>query len=126
RDARRSEMRKTIIGVLLGMAIVGGAYGTVHTQQAQPGGAAAPAREGRGGLMPPVQKLEDAFVRWPVPSAQDAYASIDGKRIHQYVVDQANISRRYRDQGHPQFWGRIIGTSSDAESAQWVADKFKA
>ncbi len=38
---------------------------------------------------------------------------------------QVQIARRYRDQGHPQFWGRIIGSSGDAESAQWVADKFK-
>src|SRR5262249_31613309 len=34
------------------------------------------------------------------------------------------ISRRYRDQGHPQFWGRIIGTSGDAEDARWLADKY--
>ena len=36
------------------------------------------------------------------------------------------ISRRYRDQGHPKFWGRIIGTSSDTESAEWLAGRFRA
>src|SRR2546426_7990824 len=35
------------------------------------------------------------------------------------------ISRRYRDQGHPLSWGRPIGSSADAESAQWLAAKFK-
>ena len=43
-----------------------------------------------------------------------------------YVVEQANIARKYRDQGHPKFWGRIIGTSADAESAEWLLAKFKA
>ena len=27
---------------------------------------------------------------------------------------------------HPKFWGRITGTSSDAESAAWLADKFRS
>ena len=56
-------------------------------------------------------------LQWPLPAAGQAYADIDGRHLHRYVVDQAAISRRYRDQGHPQFWGRITGTSADAESA---------
>lgn len=75
--------------------------------------------------MPALYKLEDGLLRWPLPPGAQAYAAIDGKHIHQYVVEQAAISRRYRDQGHPMFWGRIIGESSDTESAEWVADKFK-
>jgi hypothetical protein len=70
--------------------------------------------------------LEDAFLRWPLPAADQRFAAIDGKRMHRNVVEQAAISRRYRDQGHPKFWGRIIGTSSDRESADWLAAKFKA
>ncbi len=66
------------------------------------------------------------LIRFPLPPGQDAYADIDGKRMHQYVIEQANISRRYRDQGHPKFWGRIIGTSADKEDADWMAAKFKA
>src|SRR5689334_9853990 len=61
--------------------------------------------------------LDDALLQWPLPADGRAYADIDGKRLHRYVVDQAAISRRYRDQGHPQFWGRITGTSGDGESA---------
>jgi hypothetical protein len=46
--------------------------------------------------------------------------------MHRYVVEQAAISRRYRDAGHPKFWGRITGTSADAEDAAWMMDRFKA
>jgi len=58
------------------------------------------------------------------PSEQ-AYAAIDGTHLMQYVNDMTAISRRYRDHGHAQFWGRIIGTDADAENAQWMLDKFK-
>jgi hypothetical protein len=64
------------------------------------------------------------FLEWPLPPTAQAYADIDGRRLHTYVVEQAAISRRYRDQGHPQFWGRITGTSGDAESAAWLAAHF--
>ena len=70
-------------------------------------------------------RLEDAFLRWPLPAGAERYAAIDGKRMHRDVVEQALISRRYRDQVHPKFWGRITGTSSDHESAEWLAAKFK-
>lgn len=73
----------------------------------------------------PQKTLENAFLQWPLPRGAEIYGSIDGKRMHRYVVEQAEIARRYRDQGHAQFWGRIIGSSADAESAQWVAEKFK-
>jgi len=71
-------------------------------------------------------KLDDAFLRWPLPAGAERYGAIDGRRMHKDVVEQTQISRRYRDAGHPKFWGRITGTSSDAESAQWLAAKFKA
>src|SRR5215469_3112897 len=74
---------------------------------------------------PSVYKLEDAYLDWPVAPADRAYVTIDGKRLHGYVSEIAAISRRYRDEGHPQYWGRIEGTSADAESAQWVFDKLK-
>jgi Peptidase family M28 len=74
----------------------------------------------------PLYKLDDAFLQWQLPAARAAYKPIDGKRIHQYVEDLTAISRRYRDNGHPQFWGRIIGTQADADTAQWVLDKFES
>jgi hypothetical protein len=69
--------------------------------------------------------LDEMLIRFPLPPGQEAYADIDGRRMHKYVIEQAHIARRYRDQGHPKFWGRIIGTSSDAESAEWLVAKFR-
>ena len=70
----------------------------------------------------PITAAAQQLLQWPLPPTGQAYADIDGKHLHTYVVGQAAISRRYRDQGHPQFWGRITGTSSDAESASWLTD----
>src|SRR6266702_3248694 len=50
-------------------------------------------------------KLDDALLRWPLPAGEQAYAAIDGKHMHQYVVEQSAIARKYRDNGHPKFWG---------------------
>lgn len=61
----------------------------------------------------------------PMSAAQD-YSSIDGAHLKQYVEDLAAMSRRYRDNGHPQFWGRIIGTDADAENGRWLLAKLKA
>src|SRR5580698_6537017 len=70
--------------------------------------------------------LDDALLEWPLPAGEERFGAINGKHLHDYVVEQSAISRRYRDQGHPKFWGRIIGTSADAESAEWLAAKFRA
>lgn len=71
-------------------------------------------------------RLDDAFLQWRLPAGAERYGAIDGRHIHDDVVEQVLMSRRYRDNGHPKFWGRITGTSSDAESAEWLAAKFKA
>jgi hypothetical protein len=65
------------------------------------------------------------FLAWPLHEAGKAYASIDGKRLWQYVKEQADIAERYRAQGHPQFWGIIAGTSGDVEDAQWLLQKYE-
>jgi hypothetical protein len=69
--------------------------------------------------------VDESLLRWPLPAGAENLADIDGKRMHRDVVAQARISRRYRDAGHPKFWGRIIGTSSDAESAAFLAARFR-
>ncbi len=74
---------------------------------------------------PALYKLDDAFLEWPLQAQDKAYGAIEGKRLNGYVADLTAISRKYRDQGHPQFWGRIIGTSADSDTAQWMLDKFK-
>jgi len=75
--------------------------------------------------MKPLYVLEDSYVGWRLLPSEQAYATIDGKHLKQYVEDQAAISRRYRDNGHPQFWGRISGTEADAENARWLEEKFQ-
>ena len=70
--------------------------------------------------------VQDAFLRWPLPPGAEQYGDIDGRHLLEYVVEQVEISRRYRDQGHPKFWGRIIGSSADDESAEWLVDRFEA
>jgi hypothetical protein len=73
----------------------------------------------------PLYNLEDSYVGWRLSPSEQAYASIDGKHLKTYVADQAAISRRYRDNGHPQYWGRISGTEADAENAKWLEDIYR-
>ncbi len=74
----------------------------------------------------PLYVLEDSYINWRLLPSEQSYASIDGKHLKQYVVDQANISLHYRDNGHPQFWGRISGTEADADNARWLEEKFRS
>jgi hypothetical protein len=73
----------------------------------------------------PLSRVQDSLIEFPLPKGEQAYASIDGKKMHKYVVELAQISRRYRDNGHPKFWGRLIGTASDTETNEWLAAKFR-
>jgi hypothetical protein len=66
-----------------------------------------------------------AEVGWSLAPSDERYAAIDGARLKQYVGEQTAMSRRYRDNGHPQYWGRITGTSADTENAQWLMQKFR-
>jgi hypothetical protein len=65
------------------------------------------------------------FLRWPLPATGNTYSTIDGARLWQYVKEHGDIAERYRQQGHPQFWGIIAGTSGDADEAQWLLGKYK-
>jgi hypothetical protein len=73
----------------------------------------------------PLYRLEDSYLRWRLQPSEQSYGEIDGKHLKQYVEDLTAISRRYRDHGHPQWWGRITGTEADAENAQWLLEKFR-
>jgi len=118
-QARFSVVRVLRVALLVWM----GAVSPIAAQQTQ--GPAAPPRNPSPADMP-LHTLEEMFVRFPLPPGQGAYADIDGMHLHQYVVEQADISRKYRDAGHQKFWGRIIGTSADAEDAEWMIARFKA
>lgn len=56
-------------------------------------------------------QVQPDYIEASLPETDRAYGAIDGKHIWQYVKEQAAIAEQYRDQGHPQFWGRIAGTS---------------
>ena len=73
----------------------------------------------------PQGDVQSWFQAWPLPRGAEQYADIDGRRMHRDVVAQAEISRRYRDQVHPKFWGRITGAESDQWSAEWMAGRFR-
>jgi hypothetical protein len=108
--------------VLYGLVLIAERSGSVRAQTRP---VVAPAPAATSPLAPPAN-FDDLLLRWPILPGNERYAAIDGRHLHGYVDEQVAISRRYRDQGHPKFWGRIIGTSSDAESADWLAAKFKA
>jgi hypothetical protein len=112
-------MRKVCIAAAVMGASVAALVSIARAQQRA--AVALPATEPARALYP----LDTAFLQWPLPAGAQAYADIDGKHLHTFVVEQAGISRKYRDQGHPQFWGRITGTSGDAESAEWLAGHFR-
>jgi hypothetical protein len=117
-------MSKSFLGVAVsGVALIVALGSGVRAQQGQ--GPAAPPRNPTPANMP-LPTLQDMFVRFPLPPGQQAYANIDGRHLHEYVVEQAGIARKYRDAGHPKFWGRIIGTSADAEDVAWMIARFKA
>ncbi len=80
---------------------------------------AAPTGES-GGLNFP---SDQSYLRAAVPG-NEAYDSIDGMRMKQLVEEQTAIARRYRNAGN-QFWGRIIGTDSDHETADWMAEQLR-
>jgi hypothetical protein len=87
----------------------------------------APQRAPEGGRAPtgtPLVPLEDSWLRWPLPLSEQAYASIDGLRLKGYVKEVTAISRRSRDRGE-QWWGRIQGMPADAETQEWLADRFR-
>jgi len=70
------------------------------------------------------RSAQDALYDAPLPAGAKAYADIDGHKIWQSVVQQAAISRKFRDNGHPQYWGRLVGTSSDTEDVQWLLGRL--
>jgi hypothetical protein len=109
-------MTSTVLGTLLLSALLF-AQGTPPGRNETPRPSAQIPAEA-------LYNLDDALFDWPLAAQNGAYRAIDGKRLHEYVSDLSAISRRYRDQGHPQFWGRIIGTTADSETATWMIGKF--
>ena len=74
-----------------------------------------------------LQSYQDGLLEFPAPTGADAkYAAINGHKVHEYVTAFTNFARKYRDNGHPQFWGRLIGSQADTDSAKYTLEKFKS
>jgi hypothetical protein len=69
--------------------------------------------------------LRNGDLGWRLAPSEQKYGAIDGAHLKQYVGELTAMARRYRDNGHPQYWGRIIGTTADAENAEWLMQKFR-
>jgi hypothetical protein len=113
-------MRKMMFRIApAALALLTGCTGAAQGPQAGSSQAIAPAT----GEAPYVRRTE---VGGRLPATDQQYGAIEGARLKGYVDELTAIARRYRDNGHPQFWGRIIGTEADAETAQWMLKKFQA
>jgi len=124
-------MRKSI-SVLATLVIFLGVTALLLQAQAPAGRGASQQREappparGPAPAPVPVFTLQDNFLQWRLLPSEKAYEAIDGKHLMETVNAYAGFSRKYRDAGHPQFWGRIIGSSADHENAAWLMSRFKA
>ena len=66
---------------------------------------------------------DESYLRLLAPG-NEAYRTLDGHRMKRLVAEQTAIARRYRDAGH-QYWGRIIGTEADHDTASWMAERLR-
>jgi len=87
---------------------------SIDPRTAMPSACIAPSEQTGGLEFTP----DSSYLQLSNPS-NEAYASIDGDRMKRLVEQQTDIAQRYRQAGN-QFWGRIIGTSADSETAEWM------
>ena len=75
-------------------------------------------------IQQPVFLADSAYPRWRVAPEDEKYEFIQGERLKTWVADQVAISHRSRARGE-QWWGRIIGSRADLDSANWMAEKLR-
>jgi hypothetical protein len=68
---------------------------------------------------------DDQYPVFPLTPAQAPYASINGARMKQQVVDLAQIAIRHRDTG-AKWWGRLPGTQGGVEGMAYFVRGFEA
>jgi hypothetical protein len=107
---------RTFMMLLVTCALAAGP-GRAQVQQGGGGERSGPAQ-------PPLWLPDDAYLRWPLPASEQAYAKLDAHRIKGYIDEITAISRKSRDDGN-QYWGRITGTPYDRMTADWVAAQFR-
>lgn len=87
----------------------------------------APAEGGAQGLPSGRDKLfiPDAdYVRFPLPSGEEKYASIQGGALKKTTADIVAISEKSRTDGN-QYYGRITGSPYDKMTSDYMLAAFK-
>ena len=84
-----------------------------------PGACTAPSEQTDGLDFP----ADSSYLRFN-KAGNEAYNTINGERMKRLVKEQTEIAQRYRQAGN-QYWGRIIGTESDHETADWMMDQLR-
>ena len=88
-------MRKTLFCTCSAAALVLGLTAIIQPGFAQPVKARSTIAQS---LTPPAispSRIQDSLIEFPLPKGEEAYGSIDGKKMHRYVEELAQISRRY-------------------------------
>jgi hypothetical protein len=67
---------------------------------------------------------EDKYVRFPLPSGDQKYASVDGLAMKKTQAEVIAISEKSRGDGY-QYWGRITGTAYDRMTSDWALARFQ-
>lgn len=99
--------------------IVSAQTNSIDPRTAMPSACIAPSARTDG-----LEFTSDANYLQLSSGGNQAYASIDGERMKDLVEQQAEIARRYKEAGN-QYWGRIIGTSADHETADWMMNALR-
>jgi hypothetical protein len=69
--------------------------------------------------------LQKYLLDWPLAPKNAKYASISAAAVKRDTYTISGFSRAYRDSGHPQFWGRLIGTSGHDAMSSWLDGEFR-
>ena len=69
--------------------------------------------------------LQKNLLDWPLAPKNAKYATITAAALKKDTYTISGFSRAYRDSGHPQFWGRLIGTSGHDAMSAWLDGEFR-
>ncbi len=69
--------------------------------------------------------LQKYLLDWPLAPENAKYAAISVADLKRDTYTISGFSRVYRDNGHPQFWGRLVGTSGHDAMSGWLDGEFR-
>jgi hypothetical protein len=69
--------------------------------------------------------VQKNLLDWPLAAENANYATIKAADLKRDTYTIAGFARTYRDSGHPQFWGRLIGTSGHDAMSSWLDGEFR-